>query len=327
MGIINRYIRFIDSITGESGKYDFADKSRCRDIHITTMLNRTHSMFKWEGLPKSIPQRSLELYLQCQGWACFAEHEGSLYAFTGGLGGEPDPYYMPTLCTVSNPALNLSKSYVIDKECVIVPNDYMYLGLLPIDMRYAEMLTENELSMRIATINTRVTSLLSASDDRTRESAEKYLEDVEDGKLGVVGENAFFDGIRSQPYNHTGQTNIITNLIENEQYFKASWFNEIGLNANYNMKRETINSGESELNHDALFPLVNTMLKCRREGIDKVNEMFGTDIRVSLDSSWQDNDREKSLELKNLDKDTGQTDTDTDTVAESEVEDDDEADT
>lgn len=322
MSMLNRYLRFVDSITGESCKYDFTDKSRCRNIHITTMLNRTHSMFKWTGLPATIPQRSLELYLQCQGWVCFAEHAGSLYAFTGGLGGEPDPYYMPTLCTVSNPALNLSKSYVIDKECVIMPNDYLYMGLLPIDMKYAEMLIENELSMKIATINTRVTSLLSASDDRTRESAEKYLADVEDGKLGVVGENAFFDGIRVQPYVNTGHTNTITNLIENEQYFKASWFNEIGLNANYNMKRETINSGESELNHDALFPLVDNMLKCRREGISKVNEMFGMNINVTLDSSWQDNDLEISKELQSMDKDTGHTDTDTDSDTESEVEDD-----
>lgn len=300
----NRYLRYLDSINAQIPAYEFTDKARCINLHISNMLVRTQSMFKWENLPDTIPERSLELYLQCNGFTCIAEHEGKLYAFYGGLGGEPDPYHMPTICTVSNPALKLSKNYRINEDCIILTNDDLYMGLLPINMKYAAFLTENELSMKIAAVNTRITSLISAPDDRTRESAEKYLDDVEAGKIGIAGENAFFDGIRVQPYMHTGNTNIITNLIENEQYFKASWYNEIGLNANYNMKRETINSDESQLNNDALLPMVDNMLKCRQEGAKKINEMFGTDIKVSLNSSWQDNQEEVDAEQARLESES-----------------------
>ena len=82
------------------------------------------------------------------------------------------------------------------------------------------------------------------------------------------------------------------NLIELEQYLKASWYNELGLNANYNMKRESINSGESQLNNDMLIPLVDDMLKRRKEGAEKVNNMFGTNITVELASAWEDNQEE-----------------------------------
>ena len=293
---VRYFNKYVCGLVSGKSDYDFSDKPSCINQHISYMLNRTHSMFKYEGLPETIPARSLELYLQTNGNVCFYEHNDKLYVFTGGLGGEPNPYYMPTIYTIANPALKLSVNAKIGVDCVVVPNDSLYIGLLPLFSRYASCITETELSIRIALINSRIIDIISAPDDRTRASAEKYLEDIISGKLGVIAENAFLDGVRAQPYGTTGNSNILTNLIELEQYFKASWFNELGLNANYNMKRESINSGESQLNNDALLPLVDDMLSCREQGIQQVNEMFGTNISVSLSSSWE----MKEKELKNI---------------------------
>lgn len=279
--------------------YDFTDKGQNVNNIISYMLNRTQSMFRYDGLPDTIPERMLELYLQVNGNVCIYKYNDDLYAFTGGLGGEPDPYYMPTIYTIANPALNLSKNLKIDSECVVIPNDSLYMGLLPLFERYASAMTENELSMNIASINSRIISLISADDERTIKSAQKFLEDVINGKFGIIAENAFLDGVKSQPYGSTANSNTLTNLIEYEQYLKASMFNELGLNANYNMKRESINSGESQLNNDMLLPLVDNMLKCREIGIEKVNAMYGTEITVSLASSWEDNQKEIDLQLEN----------------------------
>ena len=54
------------------------------------------------------------------------------------------------------------------------------------------------------------------------------------------------------------------------------------------------------MNNDALLPLVDDMLKCRERAIEKVNEMFGTEISVSLASSWEDNAQEIELEHEQL---------------------------
>ena len=310
---VRLFDRYICGILPGCGGYDFADKSRCIQRHIAYMLNRTQSMFKWEGLPDSIPQRILELYLQINGNACFYEHNGTLYVFTGGLGGEPNEYYMPTIYTIATPALKLSKNLKIDSDCVVVPNDSMYIGLIPMFTRYASAMTESELSIDIATVNTRIVDLLSAPDDRTKASAEKFLEDIRKGKTGVIAENSFLDGIKAQPYGATGNTNVLTNLIELVQYQKASWFNELGLNANYNMKRESLNSAESQLNNDALLPLIDDMLNTRKIGAEKVNAMFGTSISVSLASSWEDNQQEIDSEQEAISgqpEETEQTETD-----------------
>ena len=294
---LREYNNFIDELIGGCD-YDFADKKICINTHIRYMLNRTQSMFKWSGLPDTIPQRNLELIIQCNGCAAFYKYNGELYAFSGGLGGEPNPYYMPTIFTIANPALKLTVNAEIDKDCIIVPNDAMYLGLLPLFSKYATSLTENELSIMVALINSRIPALISSDNDGATKSAEKYIADIKDGKLGVIASQAFFDGIKTQPYGATSNTNTITNLIESQQYIRATWFNDLGLNANYNMKRESINSGESQLNDDALLPLVDNMLECRQVAVEKINAMFGTSITVNFASAWEDNE----IELENAQK-------------------------
>lgn len=86
-----------------------------------------------------------------------------------------------------------------------------------------------------------------------------------------------------------GSAGLINQFIELEQYIKASCLNEIGLNANYNMKRESLNSAESALNDDFLIPLIDNMLACRKDFVNKVNNMYGTDITVELNSAWLTN--------------------------------------
>jgi hypothetical protein len=130
-----------------------------------------------------------------------------------------------------------------------------------------------------------------------------YLRKLEKGELGVVGENRFFEGVKLQsPPSNNGS--YLTQFIELQQYLKASFYNEIGLNANYNMKREAIMEGESSLNEDSLLPLCDEMLRCRQEDVARVNEMYGTDISVEFDSAWAQNIKELELELDKLKADS-----------------------
>lgn len=177
------------------------------------------------------------------------------------------------------------------------------MGLLPMYTEYATKIVETELSIDIATVNSRIISLLSASDDRTKLSAEKYIEDIRNGEQGIIAETPFLDGVRTQPYTATGNNTIIS-LIELLQYHKASWYNDIGLSANYNMKREALNSGESSMNNDILLPLIDNMLICRKEACEKVNAKYGLNISVELSSSWEDNQEEIENELNSADDQT-----------------------
>ena len=299
---LNRYNKFIDALLPRIGSFgNCLDKKNSIYNYTAYMLDRTQEMFIYTGLPETIPARMLELYLQVNGFACIAEANGSLYAFFGGLGGVPNEYYEPTECIVNNPALNFNKTLKIKEDCVIIKNDAMYNGLMPMYSKYSELMTENDITFRTASINSRIAEVISAGDDATRAAAEKYLKDIEDGKLGVIGETAFFDGVRVQAGARDVSARII-DLIEYHQYLKASWFNDLGIQANFNMKREALGADEVQLNIKALLPLAQNMLECRKEGVDAVNKMFGTNISVDFRSVWKDTEEE----AENVDQLTGE---------------------
>lgn len=293
---MSRWREFNRLLEGSS-LYNPREKETAALHHIEYMLARTQRMFHYEGLPDTIPARMLELYLQINGCVAVAEHDGGVYAYTGGLGGEPDVYYQPTVYTIANPAQGWSSNLTIGKDCIVIRNDSLYLGLIPLFRRYATALTENELSLYIADINSRMISMISATDDRTIDSARKYLDDIERGKLGVIGDNAFLEGLKAQPLLSASSRGGVLDLMEYEQYLKSSWYNEIGLDSNYNMKRERLNTAEVEMNNDSLAPLVDDMLESRKEGIKQVNEMFNLSIEVSLSSAWEQNREEDDMLL------------------------------
>ena len=299
------YSYYFDKFVGKL--YDFNDKELAVRNYIAYMLDRTQRIFEYKGLPDTVPQRMLEFLLQVNGYACFGECNGELYAFYGGLGGEPDAYYRPTVCVVANPFLKFNKTFKIDKDCVIMRNDSLLYGLLPLFSRYATAMAENDISFRLSSVNTRIEFLLSAPDDATKAAAEKFLKDIEEGKQGVIASNEFLEGVKAQEVGRSMRT--FTDLIEYQQYLKASWFNEIGLNANYNMKREKLSTTESQMNNDALLPLVEDMLEQRRLACEKINEMFGTDISVEFASSWEKLLKEFEAESNQLDSgEEGETD-------------------
>lgn len=270
------------------------DKAKAVDNDIAYMLNRTQSMFHYENLPAELPQTYLELYLQTNGNVFFTKYNDNFYCFKGSAGGELDEYYRPTKYIVSNPYLKLYKEYDIDVDGVLIRNDTLEQGLLPLLKKYCVLMTENNVSIRQAIINSRAISIISASDDRTKASADLFLKKLVDGELTAIGEVPFFDGIKA--FNTNQSQSVLTHLIETQQYLKASMFNEIGLDANYNMKRERISANEAELNDDFLLPLIDNMINCRRAGIEKVNEMFNLDISVDFASTWLTNELENEKE-------------------------------
>lgn len=283
------------------------DKSRAIQNEISYMLNRTQSMFHYENLPSTIPALELELILQTKGNAFVTKHENKLYAFSGNSGGELDEYYRPSIFTVTNPALNISKNYKIGVEGVLIKNDSLELGLLPLFSKYSLLLVENRISMRQAIINARVLSIIAAPDDRTKASADLFLKKLVEGELAAIAETPFLDGIKSHNIS-AGSNRNISQLIESEQYLKASLFNEIGLDANYNMKRESISNSEAELNDDFLLPLVDDFINCRRQALKEINKMFDTDITIEFSSTWltnqMENEKQKAIYAEMPDKDS-----------------------
>lgn len=271
--------------------YDHRNKEVNIKRDVGYMLSKTISMFEYSGLPETIPARELEKMLQSNGYAFIAEHDGKLYALNGGCGGELDAYYNPTKIIVSNPWLKLNKEYSIENDGVFMRSDSMEMGLGQLYAKYCTMLIENDINMVMYGYNSRMQKMMSASDDKTRASAEAFMRKLIDGDLSVIAENAMFDGIRVHS-EKSGSSDQVRALIEYHQYVKASMLNEVGLASNFNMKRERFVAGEVEMQQDTAFPLVYDMMACRQEAVKKINEKFGLSIEVGFGSVWAVNVKE-----------------------------------
>ena len=263
--------------------YNYTQKQGNIKRELDILLSKTLSMFRYEGLPDTIPQRELERQLQMKGYAFVTKVEGKLYSFTDGLGGMPDPYGNPTKITIANPALKYNATLDLEEDGVLIRSDSMMNGLKYLLEKYVTMMNESEITMMVNSYNARIPALISAGDDKTRESAEQYLQRIVNGEMGIIAENRLFEGVKVQ--SNGGGGSIFTQLIEYQQYLKATLYNELGLEMNNNMKRERLTQDEVNMT-DIIYPFIDNMLTNRQMAVEKINKMFNKEITVGLDSVW-----------------------------------------
>lgn len=274
-------------------------------------LGRTLGMFEYENLPKTIDPVILEIYLQTQGYAIIVPVNGDLYVLNGTLGGELNASYRPTLAMPVSPYLNFSEQCEIGKDCVVIKANELYKGFAEINSLYAGLLTEAYQTLRVELINARVPSILRVTDDTSKANADNFFKKVINGDISaLVTDDTLEDiveGAKALDFNNKGMSKI-KDTMEVIQYLIARWNIELGLNDNYNMKREAINSTEVDSNTMPLETLVDVQMSCRKKGFEEVNKLFGTEIKVKLGKDWKRAYEYVIQAMKNAEVDNEQSD-------------------
>ena len=150
------------------------DKNALIDYHFGMALTKTLKIFEYEGLPDTIPFRELEKILQLNAFAYWLKKDDKLYVFWGGLGGRPDEYYRPTNFIVANPYLQFFKTVKVNEEGVLMWNDFSHMGLNLMIRRYAELMAECDITLRFGLVNARLVSILYATNDNVKQTAEEF---------------------------------------------------------------------------------------------------------------------------------------------------------
>ena len=268
--------------------YQITNKENSLYDFTLSILNRTLGMFEYKNLPETLPQVEIEKRLQTKGHATIYQYKNNLYVTTGNLNGqELSPYNKPTHVNINVPAFNLSQRLEIGTQCAVIYNDDMKTGLLDTISKHGTLMIENEITMLLSTYNARIQTLISAGTDQTISDAQKYLSQIIDGNLGIIGENAFFNDLKTHNAQSAAKQDI-SQLIQLQQFYKSDLYNEIGLSSLNNMKKERMNIDEVNANNDNIYPYVDGMLRNRMEGLDMVNKLFNGDIEVDFSSTWKD---------------------------------------
>jgi len=285
-------------VFGKWTKPMLKDKFLITESYIKYMFNKTIRMFEYKNLPETIPHRELELIIQMCRFGIVTKKDGKLFVFYGGLGGQPNEYYQPTQAIVSNPYLKFSDVLNLDDymkpeskiDAVVIWNDSAHIGLYPMFRKNAELLTECDLTLKYAMINLRFMNVLTADDDNSKTSLEKMFSDVEDGTgYGIITTSSLMGDKDISAIEMGGHKNNspLKDIVETKQYILGTWYNELGLNASFNMKREAISQAETGMNEDTLLPLIDDMLESRKWAVEQINKKFGTKIEVELSSAWK----------------------------------------
>ena len=285
----------------ENGKKYLYDKDIYLRYFINDMLCRCYSMFEYKKLPKTIKKQDIEKYLLINGHCIFTKEKDNFYIFNGDFTGLENVYHRLHKYLVTNVALNLNKEYETENndDCVLIQNDSECQGFLHLFSKYGVMLNDCEISLNMLSILSRIPYLITSSDEKTKSNADLFLNKIKNGDFSIIADNAFLESIKSIPLNNT-TNNQINNLMELTQYTKASAFNSIGLNANWNSKRERLNQSEISLNEDSLTPLIENMLYSRKQAIESINEKYELNIEVDLSNVWKQKQQEIKTSIADL---------------------------
>lgn len=272
------------------------DKTQLTSYYYKMLLNRVINMFTWNNLPNTIDEQVMNFWLFVTGRVVFTEFKGKLYALNGNYAGYPNEYYLPTEFVVANPILG-NKIVKLDIDGVAMfnsdtdkyPTQTMTGGLYPILTLTANMLADCVVTISSALKNGRVQTAFLCKDDTVRIAGEKVLKQLYNGNPAVMIDDTILNCISPiKMADNTSVATILQQTIETYQFWLANFYNSIGVNANFNMKRERLNTAEVNINDSALFVNVVNMLNNRQRALEKINKMFATTITVEISEEWKD---------------------------------------
>ena len=268
------------------------------DLYFDMLVNKVCNLFKWENLPETIDERWLMMQLMLSGRVCWFNHKGRIYALNGSWGGEPNVYYRPTQFIVANPVIGGKTLTVVNKDGsnsidkltgILMPltdadyfNDSERGGLYRLIYQTAGLLADNISSLNVSQINGRVSQIWTADNDAMARTVEEVVRDIYEGHPYRVVSQDILNKVNAVPTAQTGQSNTLLNLIEAHRAFLQDFYSELGIGYAGNMKRERINEAEIGLQKGNLDINIFTMKKNLQAAVEKINELFGTDISVDI---------------------------------------------
>lgn len=315
-----RYFRhFMEDLGLEGSDNREEDKKRRIRQNLAWLMNKTAQMFEYDGLPDTMPHIAFERLLQSYGsvavWRVPDKYEpvgfgasfavevptqvgGSLYAFPFTFSEAPDPYGEPHQVIITSPGFRptISETLEINRDVVVIRNDTYYQGLYRLHQKYAKLLTEAEISLQSTLVLLRDQMTFIAKNERQRAAVAGYIQSREVGEYASILAPEL--GSPLEVITNDGRSNAVELAVNGIQSIKSAWFNEIGLNPSFSLKREYTSAQEIDSNTDLLLPIIDDMFTQRQIGIESVNRLFGTNIVVRKSSAWRVKEEEIEVTLE-----------------------------
>lgn len=258
------------------------------------LLNKAVDIFEFKGLPETVNERYFKTALILTGNCALLNTKGNWYAVKGTKGAEPDEYYIPTEYITANPVLGSANTPVQSNELQVfnwTSTDELYQinssGMLPLLDRTARTLTDIYISTIVALKNSRLVNIFSANTDAEKQSLNRLIRDMRDGKDSFTALQDLKSKMITNPVVDNSEIyRILQELVELYQFTLANFYHSIGINSNYNLKRAQINNEEIMTNSYILIvSLYDTELQLKR-AVEEFNTKSGLNVSVDYSKAW-----------------------------------------
>ena len=255
------------------------------------LFERLFRLFIYEGMDNKLLPREIEERLFLQGHCGIAQYKGKLTAFFGSFFG-PTVYQDEwTNYNVHSPIY--SNTYTIDKDIVVINNNSLRNPtFLHVD-HYAKLLAHAEVTLMMTLVQARdAGGVPVAQNEKAKQSILSYQAKQYNGKIGVVTDSSGIGVEYMGADRHTftdinSVWDVRTKLLKN-------FYSDIGIRSSFDKRSNTV---VDEITSDSSMLLYNVsdMLEERKLGLERVNDLFGTDynVRLSDQIDYDDENREE----------------------------------
>lgn len=232
------------------------------------------NLFSYTGLDDYL-QKQIEKRLFYYG-VCGIVKDGELYAVNAD-GSTPDKYGDPTKFTFSfeNGDADTKFERTIGVDGVYARNTFDYYPSLFDVEKMAFTMAHIDTSIICEAVNSRLTDVFLAGNDKSAESARTFYNRLYTGKLSVITD-------KTQELEIQRPTRVSSNmhdLLDCKERTLKSYYEMFGIRKQ-NEKRERMITDEVEANKELLHFNVKDMLDMRRKMCADISELYGVNCSV-----------------------------------------------
>lgn len=253
--------------------------------YVNRLTELAISMFEWKGLPESVDSRYIELHLFSNGCMVYFDDEvmGNLCldcTYNGGL----DVYGYPILRRAYS-SYNGYNRLLKDSNSVIIWNNLLHIPSEADIRAYARRLWMLD---RIIDVNTNAqkTPVLVQGNEKQRMSLINLYKEYDGNAPVIFGDSSLnTDGLKSIS---TGAPYVADRIYELKNQIWNEALTYLGISNINIQKKERLVTDEVTRNQGGTVASRYSRLEARRQAVEKINAMFGTNIEVSYREDYQE---------------------------------------
>lgn len=264
---------------------DVADVKTGYDYWSCVLLNKIIRLFKYEGLPDTIPAIELEKIMLLTGQAGITNTDkyGFVAVPTAAYGVGLYPSFYPRAIW----ATPLVKGDgVVNRDLVLMRNDNGLHSVSDIINRYARLLSDVESTMSLTLVNVRQPALAAAPDEATAYSYQAVQLAMRLGHADAIMNRSILDDIKTIDAIHTVPPTLLTDIINAREELLSQFFAEFGV-ASRQTKRAPMTISEVESDVQVMTVNITDMLESRQESLDNLRIVYGIDATVEIHPAYK----------------------------------------